>query len=112
MAAPPGSLADAARLVTAGHGTLPGVTQSACGNAEALVLAGAIFKRVWKITAGEGDAPKATGAGRGWREVLLAALQGAIFALVKAAVDRAAAAGTHKLTGTWPGPGDQVAAVR
>ena len=51
------------------------------------VLAGAIFKRVWKTAAGEDEAPTATDAGRGWREVLLAAaLQGAIFALVKAAV--------------------------
>jgi len=72
------------------------------------VLAGSIFKRVWKFAAGEDDAPKATEAGRGWREVLLAAtLQGAIFALVKAAVDRAAVEGTHKLTGTWPGPEGQ-----
>ena len=68
------------------------------------VLAGAIFKRVWKIAAGEGDAPKATDAQRGWREILTAAaLQGAIFALVKAAMDRAAAEGTRKLTGVWPG---------
>ncbi len=68
------------------------------------VLAGAIFNRVWKIAAGEDDAPKATDAQRGWRELLTAgALQGAIFALVKAAVDRAAAEGTRKLTGVWPG---------
>ena len=68
------------------------------------VLAGAIFKRAWKTAAGEDEAPKATDAGRGWREVLLAAaLQGAIFALVKAAVDRGAAEGTRKLTGVWPG---------
>jgi Protein of unknown function (DUF4235) len=72
------------------------------------VLAGAIFKRLWKMVAGEDEAPKAIEAGRGWPEVLLAAtLQGAVFALVKAAVDRAAAAATHKLTGTWPGPEDQ-----
>ena len=39
-----------------------------------------------------------------WREVLLAAaLQGAIFGLVKAAVDRGAAEGTRKVTGVWPG---------
>jgi hypothetical protein len=51
------------------------------------VLAGAVFKRVWKLAAGEDEAPKATDAQRGWREVLLAAaLQGAIFAVVKAAV--------------------------
>jgi predicted metal-dependent enzyme (double-stranded beta helix superfamily) len=53
------------------------------------ILAGAIFKKVWQLAAGEEEAPEATDAHRGWREVLLAAtLQGAIFALVKAAVDR------------------------
>jgi hypothetical protein len=68
------------------------------------LLAGAIFKRVWKVTAREDDAPKATDAKRGWREILLAAaIQGAIFAVVKAAVDRGAAEGTRKLTGVWPG---------
>jgi predicted metal-dependent enzyme (double-stranded beta helix superfamily) len=68
------------------------------------VLAGAIFKRIWKVAAREDEAPQATDAQRGWREVLLAAgLQGAIFAVVKAAVDRAAAEGTRKLTGVWPG---------
>jgi predicted metal-dependent enzyme (double-stranded beta helix superfamily) len=72
------------------------------------VIAGAIFKRVWKMAAREDDAPKATDAQRSWREVLLAAaLQGAIFAVVKAAVDRAAAAGTRKLTGVWPGDNGQ-----
>ena len=68
------------------------------------VLAGAIFKRVWKVAFSEDDAPKATDADRSWREVLLAAaLQGAIFGLVKAAVDRGAAEGTRKVTGVWPG---------
>jgi hypothetical protein len=68
------------------------------------VLAGAIFKKVWKLAAGEDEAPKATDAQRSWQEVLAAAaLQGAIFALVKAAVDRGAAEGTRKLTGVWPG---------
>ena len=68
------------------------------------VLAGVIFKRVWKITAGEDEAPRATDARRSWREVLVAAaLQGAVFALVKAAVHRGAAEGTRKLTGVWPG---------
>lgn len=68
------------------------------------ILAGAIFKKVWKLTAGEDDAPQATDAHRGWAEVLLAAgLQGAIFALVKAAVDRGAATGVEKVTGVWPG---------
>jgi hypothetical protein len=71
------------------------------------VLAGVIFKRVWKLVAHEDDAPKATDAQRSWREVLVAAaLQGAIFALVKAVIDRGAAEGTRKLTGIWPGKGD------
>jgi hypothetical protein len=74
------------------------------------IIAGAIFKRVWKVTAGEEDAPKATDAQRGWREILLAAaLQGAIFALVKAAVDRGAATAMRKLTGVWPGDEGQQA---
>jgi hypothetical protein len=72
------------------------------------ILASAIFKKVWKLSAGEEDAPKATDADRGWPEILLAAaLHGAIFAVVKAAVDRSAAEGARKLTGTWPGDGDK-----
>jgi hypothetical protein len=72
------------------------------------MLAGAIFKRVWKVAAGEEEAPTATDIRRGWHEVLTAAaLQGAIFALVRAAVDRATAEGTRKLTGVWPGDDSQ-----
>jgi len=72
------------------------------------MLAGAIFKRVWKVAAGEDEAPTATDVRRGWPEVLTAAaLQGAIFALVKATVDRATAEGTRKLTGAWPGDDSQ-----
>jgi hypothetical protein len=68
------------------------------------VLAGAIFKQAWKVAFKEDDAPKATDADRGWREILLAAtLHGAIFGLVKAAVDRGTAEGTRKVTGVWPG---------
>jgi hypothetical protein len=68
------------------------------------VLAGMLFKQVWKLAGHEDDAPKATDARRGWREILLAAtLQGAIYGLVKAAVDRGTAEGTRKLTGVWPG---------
>ncbi|MBH5338162.1 DUF4235 domain-containing protein [Streptomyces pactum] len=68
------------------------------------VIAGAVFKQVWKMAGHEGDAPKATDEERTWREVLPAsALQGAIFALVKAVVNRGGAAGFRRLTGTWPG---------
>jgi len=68
------------------------------------ILASAIFKRIWKLAPGEDEAPKATDAGKSWPEVLAAAaLQGAIFAVVTAAVERLAAEGTQSLTGTWPG---------
>jgi predicted metal-dependent enzyme (double-stranded beta helix superfamily) len=68
------------------------------------ILAGAVFKQIWKLIADEEDAPKATEDARSWGEVLpAAALQGAIFALVKAAVDRGGAEGFRKLTGVWPG---------
>ncbi|GAA4685886.1 membrane protein [Phytohabitans rumicis] len=67
------------------------------------LLAGVIFKQVWKVAAGDDDAPDATDEERGWGEVLAAAaLQGAIFAVVKAAVDRGGAAGVRSLTGKWP----------
>ncbi|GCB47943.1 DUF4235 domain-containing protein [Streptomyces sp. NL15-2K] len=68
------------------------------------VLAGALFKQVWKQLGHEEDAPDATDEHRTWREVLSAAvLQGAIFAGVKAAVDRGGATTTRRLAGTWPG---------
>lgn len=66
-------------------------------------LAGIIFRQVWKLASGDDDAPYATDEERGWGEVLVAAaLQGAIFAVVKAAVDRGGAAGVRKITGAWP----------
>jgi hypothetical protein len=68
------------------------------------LLAGAIFKQVWKLVAHEDDTPDSTDVQKSWTEVLIAAtLQGAIFALVKAAVDRAGAEATLRLTGIWPG---------
>ena len=71
--------------------------------ATAGLVAGFAFKQVWKVVAGDDDAPDATDEDRGWGEILLAAaIQGAIFAVVKAAVDRAGAHGVRKLTGDWP----------
>ncbi len=68
------------------------------------LIGGVIFKQVWKLVAGEDDAPGAKESEYTWGEVLpAAALQGAIFALVKAAVDRGGARGFEKLTGVWPG---------
>jgi len=67
------------------------------------VLAGVVFKQVWKLASGDDDAPNATDEDRGWGEVVAAvALQGAIFAVVKALVDRGGAAGVRKVTGEWP----------
>lgn len=67
-------------------------------------VAGVAFRRVWLLVSGEPEAPEPTDESRGWTEVLAAAaLQGAIFALVRAAVDRAGATGVRKVTGTWPG---------
>ncbi|MFJ4366691.1 DUF4235 domain-containing protein [Streptomyces chartreusis] len=68
------------------------------------VIAGAVFKQAWKVLGHDEDAPDATDEERTWAEVVLAAtLQGAIFAAVKAAVDRGGATATRRLTGTWPG---------
>ncbi|MFA7761650.1 MULTISPECIES: DUF4235 domain-containing protein [Streptomyces] len=68
------------------------------------MIAGAAFKQVWKVVEGEGDAPSATDEDRSWKQILIAAaIQGAIFAVVKAAVDRSGAVATRRVTGTWPG---------
>ncbi|MFI8341932.1 DUF4235 domain-containing protein [Streptomyces sp. NPDC085639] len=67
-------------------------------------IAGAAFKRAWKVIEGEGDAPDATDEDRPWKQILLAAaIQGVIFAVVKASVDRSGAVAIRRLTGTWPG---------
>jgi hypothetical protein len=66
-------------------------------------VAGAVFKQVWRVASGDDDAPNATDEDRGWVEILAAAaLQGAIFAVVKAAVDRGGATGVRRVTGQWP----------
>ena len=67
------------------------------------LAAGLIFKQIWRIAGHDDEAPHATDQDRGWGEILLAAgLQGAIFAIVKAAVDRAGAVGVSRATGEWP----------
>jgi hypothetical protein len=67
------------------------------------VIAGTLFKRLWALLGHEEEAPQATDQDRTWKEVLTAAaLQGAVFALVKAAIDRGGAIGVRRLTGHWP----------
>jgi hypothetical protein len=71
------------------------------------LLAGMIFKRIWQAIAGEDDSPNATDRDRGWGEILAAAaVEGALFGAVKAAVGRAGAKGFERATGTWPGETD------
>jgi len=67
------------------------------------VLSGLIFKNLWKVVGRGSDPPAPLDSERGWGEVLLAAvLQGAVFALVKTAVNRGAAEWTRKRVGIWP----------
>ena len=68
------------------------------------IVSGAQFKQIWKAVADEDDAPGALQSEYSMKEVVLAAaIQGAIFAATKAAIDRAGARTFTKLTGSWPG---------
>jgi hypothetical protein len=68
------------------------------------MLAGAIFKQIWKRMAGEDEPPKALESEYSWREVLpAAAAQGLVFGAVKAVVQRGGAKGFERATGVWPG---------
>jgi len=68
------------------------MTQRAAGVASGMLgglIAGVIFKQTWRLIAGKDDQPKASSDEYGWGEILLAAaLQGAIFGAVKAALER------------------------
>ncbi len=87
--------ARASRLAYKPVGLLLGVAAGA--------ISSLVFKQVWKHLSDDGDAPDATDEERGWAEILAAAaLQGAIFAVVKAAIDRGGASGVRRLTGRWP----------
>ena len=67
-------------------------------------LSGVVFKQIWKHVSDAEDAPSALKSEYSMREVVLAAaIQGAIFAATKAAIDRAGARGFKELTGAWPG---------
>ena len=67
------------------------------------MLAKTVFNVIWARIDDE-EAPKATIEGSGWAKVLLAAaVQGAVFQTVRAAVNRGGAKGFQYLTGVWPG---------
>ncbi len=74
------------------------------GSVGAGLVAGLAFKQVWKYVADTEDAPEANDRRHGWGEVIAAAaIQGAIFAAVKAVVDRGGAVAFERMTGEWPG---------
>lgn len=71
------------------------------------VIAGIIgrkaFDRVWTMIDDE-EPPNATTEDAGWAKALIAAaLQASIFAVTRAAVDRAGATWFRDFTGVWPG---------
>jgi hypothetical protein len=74
------------------------------GSMLAGVAAGAVVKQIWKRVADADDAPAALESEYSLRTVLLgAALQGLVFAVIKAAVDRGGARLFERATGAWPG---------
>lgn len=69
------------------------------------MIAGKIVQTVWTRVGDENDVPPAPDQKEaGWGMVLIgAALQGVVYAIVKAAIKRGGAVGVEKATGTWPG---------
>lgn len=89
-------MVSAAKLAYRPFGLIAGIVSG--------MIAGAIFKQVWRRFSDEDEAPSAMKSEYGLGEIVLAAtIQGAIFAAVKALVDRLGADGFKKLTGSWPG---------
>ena len=77
-----------------------GIASSVIGG----LIAGALFKQVWKRIEDADDAPGALESEYPWGKVLLAAgIQGAIFAVVKASVERGGAIAFERWFGEWPG---------
>ena len=63
-------------------------------------IAGAVFSRLWRVVSDEDEVPQPTELDRDVREVLIVgALQGAVFGLVKAALSRMTSQGYRRLTG-------------
>lgn len=74
------------------------------GSLLAATVAGALFKQIWRRVAHEDDAPDALQSEYSLPKVLIAAgIQGLIFAVVKALVERGGAKFFERLTGAWPG---------
>jgi hypothetical protein len=70
------------------------------------LIASMLFKQIWKrVSRGaDADPPTPLQSEYAFKEILLAALlQGAIFAAVKAIIQRQGAKGFERVTGEWPG---------
>lgn len=79
-----------------------GVVSSVIGG----LVASLLFKQVWKrVSPTDGDDPPGPLQSEyPFKEILLAAvLQGAIYAVVKAVIQRQGAKGFQRATGEWPG---------
>jgi hypothetical protein len=67
------------------------------------LLASAVFRQVWKQVSGDDEAPMATDRDSTWTNVLVAAaIEGAVFGLVRAAAARGGAQTWARVTGVWP----------
>ncbi|MFC9552441.1 DUF4235 domain-containing protein [Rhodococcus sp. NPDC056960] len=67
------------------------------------IVASEVFGQLWKRIAGESEAPDPKDLSRSTREVLVAAaVQGIVFGLVRAAIDRAGARGYRTLAHSDP----------
>lgn len=70
------------------------------------LVAGSVFRTVWHRTVADdkNDPPKPLESEYPLRQILTAALlQGAIYAVVKAATERGGARAFERVTGEWPG---------
>jgi len=79
-----------------------GIVSSIAGG----LIASLLFKQIWKrVSAGEGaDPPTPLQSEYPFKEILLAAsIQGAIYAVVKAVIQRSGARTFERATGEWPG---------
>ncbi|HYI53676.1 MAG TPA: DUF4235 domain-containing protein [Microlunatus sp.] len=66
--------------------------------------AGAVVKQVWRRVADEDDAPSALQSEYSLATILAgAAVQGVVFAVIKALIDRGGARLFERVTGAWPG---------
>ena len=79
-----------------------GIVSSIAGG----LIASMLFKQIWKrVSRGDNaDPPTPLQSEYPFKEILLAAvLQGAIFSVVKAIIQRQGAKGFQRVTGEWPG---------